>query len=201
MRWCATSTRARYWTPARCAELPAALAFFHFDAVVNHGITGATRLLQRAVGTDPDGEMGPHTLAAIAALPVEDVLQRYAETRRARYRALPHFWRFGRGWLARVDTALARALVIAGESMPGADTTPIPTTQEKGPQVMTDHERRHATGSQMVGASRSPSGAPSSPGCRRCCRRWALRSASTSPAILCSRRATASCRRCRPSAD
>ncbi|MET1047287.1 MAG: TIGR02594 family protein, partial [Hyphomicrobium sp.] len=28
------------------------------------------------------------------------------EIRRARYRALPHFWRFGRGWLRRVDATL-----------------------------------------------------------------------------------------------
>ena len=57
----------------------------------------------------PDGEIGPNTRAAIAALSVDEVLQRYAEARRARYRALHHFWRFGRGWLARVDKTLARA--------------------------------------------------------------------------------------------
>ncbi len=28
-----------------------------------------------------------------------------------RYRALPHFWRFGRGWLNRVDRSLAAARV------------------------------------------------------------------------------------------
>ena len=41
--------------------------------------------------------------------PVDETLRRYAEARRARYRALHHFWRFGRGWLARVDKTLARA--------------------------------------------------------------------------------------------
>src|SRR5262245_45681193 len=99
----------RYWRPAGCDELSPALAFFHFDAAVNQGVTGAIRLLQRAVCTDADGEIGPNTRSAIAQMPLEAVLDAYACERCSRYRSLPHFWRFGRGWLNRVDTALARA--------------------------------------------------------------------------------------------
>ena len=126
---------ARYWAPAHCAELAAALAFFHFDAAVNHGVTGAMRLLQRAVDTDADGEIGPNTRAAIARLPVDETLRRYAETRRARYRELHHFWRFGRGWLARVDKTLARAVEIARSD---AGTTQHPGDEQKGPTPMTN---------------------------------------------------------------
>jgi len=124
---------ARYWTPAGCDELASALAFFHFDAAVNHGVTGAIRLLQQAVGTDVDGEIGPLTHAAIAAYPVAETLNAYADVRRRRYRALPHFWRFGRGWLRRVDTALARALQIA-EAAPAASS--LSPSQQKGPSDM-----------------------------------------------------------------
>ncbi len=123
---------ARYWTLACCAEMAPAPAFFHFDAAVNHGVTGAMRLLQRAAGTDADGEIGPNTRAAIAALPLGDLLQRYAEVRRARYRALRHFWRFGRGWLARVDKTLARA-----EALPDVTATQA-SEQTKGESDMTD---------------------------------------------------------------
>jgi len=119
---------ARYWTPAGCNDLAPALAFFHFDAAVNHGVAGAIRLLQRAVATDVDGEIGPLTLGAIARRPVEETLNAYADVRRARYRALPHFWRFGRGWLRRVDTALARALEIS--------STQISPSQQEGPSDM-----------------------------------------------------------------
>lgn len=119
----------RYWRPAYCDELAPALAFFHFDAAVNHGVTGAMRLLQRAVGTDADGEIGPNTRAAIARVPIDALLQRYAEARRARYRALAHFWRFGRGWLARVDKTLARAAEIAAEPT-DAGTTSTSTSKE-----------------------------------------------------------------------
>jgi HK97 family phage portal protein len=126
---------ARYWTPAHCTELAAALAFFHFDAVVNHGVAGAMRLLQRAIGTDADGEIGPNTRAAIARLSTDETVQRYAEARRARYRELHHFWRFGRGWLARVDKTLARAVEIARSD---ADATPTPNDETKGPTPMAD---------------------------------------------------------------
>jgi len=101
--------RRRYWDLADCADLPAPLAFMHFDAAVNHGVGAATRCLQEAVGAGVDGEIGPETRAAIAAAPVIETLEIYAAIRRRRYRALPHFWRFGRGWLRRVDTTLARA--------------------------------------------------------------------------------------------
>jgi lysozyme family protein len=120
---------ARYWAPAGCALLAPALAFFHFDAAVNHGVVGAIRLLQQAVSTDVDGEIGPLTLQAIARLPLEEALDAYAEVRRERYRALPHFWRFGRGWLKRVEATLASALKLAATPEGAA----IPTaTQAKG---------------------------------------------------------------------
>lgn len=126
---------ARYWQPACCAEMAPALALFHFDAAVNHGVVGAMRLLQRAAGTDADGEIGPNTRAAIAAIPLGELLQRYAQVRRARYRALRHFWRFGRGWLARVDKTLARAEALLTAPAPDANAT---RASGKGDNDMTD---------------------------------------------------------------
>jgi len=144
--------RQRYWAPACCAEMPPALAFFHFDAAVNHGVTGAMRLLQRAVGTEADGEIGPNTRAAIAALPVGEALQRYAQVRRDRYRALPHFWRFGRGWLARVDKTLTRALAI-GAAPADAGTTPGTIKTEKGVADMAEDTSDTPTSGKWWGQS------------------------------------------------
>jgi lysozyme family protein len=109
---------------AWCADFAPGLAFFHFDAAVNHGVVGAMRLLQRAVGTDVDGEIGPLTRAAIVRMPLQEILDVYADVRRARYRALPHFWRFGRGWLARVDSTLERALGIVAAPTPSLSPQP-----------------------------------------------------------------------------
>lgn len=101
--------RRRYYDPAQCSLFTAPLALMHFDAAVNHGVGAAIRMLQQAAGVTVDGEIGPETLAAIGGRSLIDLVDGYAEIRRARYRALPHFWRFGRGWLKRVDTTLARA--------------------------------------------------------------------------------------------
>ena len=61
----ATATGCR--RPAPTCRPP--LALFHFDAAVNQGVAGAARMLQQAVGAEVDGEIGPLTLAAVAAQP------------------------------------------------------------------------------------------------------------------------------------
>ena len=73
-------------------------------------------MLQEAVGADVDGEMGPRTRAAIGAKPVVETIRAYAEIRRVRYRALPHYWRFGRGWISRTAKTEARALALLDPS-------------------------------------------------------------------------------------
>jgi uncharacterized protein (TIGR02594 family) len=112
--------RERYWQPACCPLLPPALAFFHFDAAVNQGVTGAARMLQEAVGATIDGEIGPETLAKTGAQSVATTLDRYADIRRRHYRSLSTFWRFGKGWLARVDRTLAAARALS----PGNERRP-----------------------------------------------------------------------------
>jgi len=123
--------RERYWLAASCPDLPAPLALFHFDAAVNHGLAGAARMLQEAIGAAVDGEVGPETLAKAASLPMAASLARYADIRRRQYRSLAAFWRFGRGWLARVERTLAAAHAIA--ALPAANPSPQP--QEKDPMT------------------------------------------------------------------
>jgi uncharacterized protein (TIGR02594 family) len=112
--------RTRYWEAAYCDELPEPIAFMHFDAAVNHGVGTAIRCLQEALGVSVDGEFGPETRAAAANAPMAAALDAYAAIRERRYRALPHFWRFGRGWLRRVDITRTRAraaLDISSETL------------------------------------------------------------------------------------
>jgi lysozyme family protein len=95
----------------------------------NHGVDAAARMLQQAVGAGIDGEIGAATLAAVAARPVRHILAAYAEIRRQRYRSLAHFWRFGKGWLRRVDATLALAA-----SLDRATPSPSPSQpKEKQP--------------------------------------------------------------------
>ena len=109
-----------YWHPARCDLLPGAPAVMHFDAAVNHGVGRAARMLQEAARVPVDGAIGPITLAAVRGAAELVLIARYADIRRAAYRRLPIFARFGRGWLARVEATLAAAKKMAG----AIDTAP-----------------------------------------------------------------------------
>jgi lysozyme family protein len=56
---------SRYWMLGKCDRLPAPLDYVHFDGCVNHGKTQAAKFLQRALGVEDDGAIGPKTLAAV----------------------------------------------------------------------------------------------------------------------------------------
>lgn len=92
-----------YWRMARCDELPAPLDLAVFDFGVNSGPTRAIKHLQKVLGVNIDGQIGPVTIAAArAADPVETALA-LTESRRGFLRQIKTFWRFGRGWLRRCD--------------------------------------------------------------------------------------------------
>lgn len=102
--------RALYWDSCRCDELPGPVAFIVFDAAVNHGVAGAIRLLQQALGVGVDGRIGPVTLgAAMSAEPVALVTE-IAARRMVLYAGLPHFRSFGLGWSRRLMGTLAAIL-------------------------------------------------------------------------------------------
>lgn len=131
----ATIYREHYWRRASCHLLPPPIALMHFDAAVNQGPARAIRMLQAAVDATVDGEIGPETLGNSRRADPVDTIERYAGARRAAYRKLPSFVRFGRGWLARVDKTRSAALALAGRTSPS--TSPRnkePTSMQGKPQ-------------------------------------------------------------------
>ena len=112
-----------YWLASRADLLPGAPALMHFDAAVNHGVAGAARMLQQAAGVTADGAIGPVTIAAVRGANQMALVARYADIRRAAYRRLRIFSRFGRGWLLRVDQTIAAARPLADITI----TWPEPT--------------------------------------------------------------------------
>lgn len=99
--------QGNYWTPGKCAQLPQAVAIVHFDWCVNHGVQGAIKTLQQAVGVPVDGVAGPQTLIAAEATDPLATAKAYNELRRQWYRdrvaARPDQGVFLKGWLERVD--------------------------------------------------------------------------------------------------
>jgi lysozyme family protein len=116
--------RHGYWTPIRCGELAAGLDLAVFDMAVNMGPATAARALQEALGVEPDGAVGPATLAAAKAVPTADAIRSVSASRRRRCEALAGFSVFGAGWTRRADAVEALALSWAGTPEPAAEARP-----------------------------------------------------------------------------
>jgi len=106
--------RARYWDKIAGDKLGDALGLMVFDFAVNAGPGRAAKLLQRLVGAADDGQIGRGTLQAVQAYSmrkgIDTLIEAYADARRDYYQSLPTFWRFGKGWLARVKRVETAAL-------------------------------------------------------------------------------------------
>jgi lysozyme family protein len=155
----------RYWMPW-CDRLPAGMDYAFFDACVNAGPAQAARTLQRALGLRADGNMGDVTLAAAkhaAEDDAEGLIHDFCAARRAFYRALAQFPRYGRGWLARVDHVerAAKAMAIAGEARREGMSDDIQAQASarakaedtKTPTVSTEAAATAATGSTIAAGS------------------------------------------------
>lgn len=99
-----------YWRAAKCHDLPMPLALLVFDAAVNHGPSGAIRLLQRALGVRDDGQFGPVTLAAVQDALIEALLSEFTAQRALMYGRLPTFAVFGLGWCRRLIRTYREAI-------------------------------------------------------------------------------------------
>lgn len=99
--------RERYWDKVRCDEFPVEVAIALFDGSVNQGPGTAVRLLQRALGVEADGVVGPATIAAARRLPPAEVLLDFLSHRALRY-AIGNA-KYQRGWFRRLFS-LQRAI-------------------------------------------------------------------------------------------
>lgn len=105
--------RLYYWSKCQCDLLPPYLRLMMFDCAVNQGYLTAVRLLQEAVKTTVDGNIGGATLRAAHGADPADVLTYFALKRHHRYSRSGGWADFGAGWSKRLlDVSLICALVI-----------------------------------------------------------------------------------------
>ena len=109
-----------YWHADRCDLLPAGLDYAVFDFAVNSGVTRAVQHLQRIVGVDADGDIGPKTVGALDGMSSESLIQALCDSRLRFMRQAKNsktgemLWPdFGNGWQRRVDEVRAMALKLA----------------------------------------------------------------------------------------
>ena len=98
--------RRDFWLANHCEELPLPIALCMFDGAVNHGQGNGRRLVQRALGVEPDGAIGPVTLGAANNCDVNFFLSQYLSYRAEFYcditKSDPSQNKFLRGWLRRL---------------------------------------------------------------------------------------------------
>lgn len=94
-----------YWLIAGCDELPPHVAIALFGGAVNHGVTGAIKLLQEAAKTKPDGIIGPVTRGKIYNQRLT-ILNRFLAKRARKYSGIttndPSQQKYLFGWLLRL---------------------------------------------------------------------------------------------------
>lgn len=96
----------RYWDAIKAEELPASVRYAVFDAAVNSGPRQAIKWLQRAVGVQDDGIIGPKTLAAANQADGQALAANMLGQRLQFMTGLPTWNAFGKGWARRIADLL-----------------------------------------------------------------------------------------------
>jgi lysozyme family protein len=96
--------KANFWDKVCGDELPAGIDYLVYDFAVNAGVGRAVKTLQSAVGTNPDGVIGPATIAAVKSS--TDLVEKFSNVKEAFYKGIverkPTQQKFLKGWLNRV---------------------------------------------------------------------------------------------------
>lgn len=98
--------RRSYWDAVRAEDLPAEIRYAVFDAAVNSGVKQAVIWLQRAIGADSDGVIGPQTLNHARASQPDFVVRRMIAQRLKFMTDLKTWQAFGKGWARRLADIL-----------------------------------------------------------------------------------------------
>lgn len=94
-----------FWIPISVISLPEAMLYQYFDATINHGRHNAAKMLQRAIGAEPDGIVGAATLQAVRESG-KGLPQLFIAERIAFYTQVKTFDSYGKGWMNRVSENL-----------------------------------------------------------------------------------------------
>lgn len=95
--------KSKYWDKVKGDELPAGVDYVVFDCAINSGPGRAAKFLQSCAGVEPDGGIGPKTLAAVKAIVQKDLIEDYSKRRLSFLTDLPTWGTFGKGWSRRVS--------------------------------------------------------------------------------------------------
>ena len=101
--------KKKYWDVVKGDEMPDGLDYLMFDFAINAGPGRAIKVMQKAIGTTPDGAIGPKTMQSLKDANQSELVAKFSAEKEAFYRSLPTFATFGKGWLRRVAEAKTHA--------------------------------------------------------------------------------------------
>lgn len=114
--------RVRYWSAIKGDSLPVGVSYVVFDGAVNSGVAQSTKWLQRALGVNPDGVIGPATLNAVKEWKnYDNLIDKICDRRLAFLKSLKTWSTFGKGWQSRVEQVRA-----VGKAWAEGDVSPEP---------------------------------------------------------------------------
>ena len=99
-----------YWDRGKCDDLPSGVDWCIFDWGVNSGMSRSAKALQRIVGVEADGGIGPMTLQAVNDFDPLEIITKMHLSRQHFYESLDNFVNFGRGWTRRNNETKETAL-------------------------------------------------------------------------------------------
>ena len=114
--------------------LPIGLDYAMTDFAVNSGPSRAAKHLQRILGVEQDGDIGPKTIAKVADCDPAALIASLSDSRLRFLRSLDTWPTFGKGWQRRVDDVRKDALADVKQSLttgtaPKLTTKPVDVTE------------------------------------------------------------------------
>jgi lysozyme family protein len=103
-----------YWDAVRGDDLPTGVDYAVFDFAINAGPAAARKMIQRALGVNPDGAIGPATMKAIQDADGKELMQKFSDAKTSFYKSLDNFPVYGKGWLKRVADVQTAASTMIG---------------------------------------------------------------------------------------
>ena len=140
--------RKKYWTVIRGNDLPVGIDLVTMDPAVNSGPSRGVRWLQEAIGSTPDGKMGPRTIARSKEVNPVPAIQKACARRMGFLRGLRTWGTFGTGWSRRVASVEAVSVRMAVEA-DGSKARPALLAQKAKAQETANKE---GAGAGAVGA-------------------------------------------------
>lgn len=141
-----TVYRRFYWDAVNGAELPDGIDMAVFDFAVNSGPSRAAQYLQKVVGVNQDGKIGPATIKSSRDMLPAAVISRLCDERLAFMKRAKGsagaskgklLWpTFGKGWQKRVDAVRSFSLKLSAQPTPEkptvvTETVEVPVPVEK----------------------------------------------------------------------